>query len=269
MFRDMTLGQYYNTKSVIHSLDPRTKLIILLAYMVMLFVIDTPAEHAVMIAFTIAAAALSNVPVKFIMRGLKPVALLMAFTAAINLLMTRSGEVLWSFGFLQITDAGVKIAVEMLLRVMMLVTGSSILTLTTQPTVLTNGMESLMKPLGKIGFPAHEIAMMMSIALRFIPTLTDEADKIVKAQTSRGGDFDTGGIIKKAKAMIPLFVPLFVSAFRRADDLAMAMEARCYHGGAGRTAYRQLKYERGDAAAFVVTGAVCACVLIMRFGVGI
>lgn len=251
MLKDITIGQYYAVSSPVHRLDPRTKLILLVLYMVILFTVKTAAEYVFVVLLTAACVIVSRVPLGFILRGLKPVAVLVAFTAVINLFMTRGGNVLLEVGFIKITENGVYLAASMMIRILLLVTGSSLLTLTTSPMVLTNGLERLMKPLSRFGFPSHEIAMMMSIALRFIPTLVDETEKIMKAQISRGSDFESGNFIAKARAMVPLFVPLFVSAFRRADELATAMETRCYRGGNNRTSYKVLKYKRCDILAFI------------------
>ncbi len=268
MLRNMTIGQYYDVDSPVHRLDPRTKMTALLVYMVLLFTAESVGQYVLLALATVVFVCLSKVPAEFVIRGLKPVALLVVITAVLNLLMTRSGDVLVEYGIFKITTGGVRLSLSMAARVMMLVTGSSVLTLTTAPTVLTGGLEKMMAPLSKLKFPSHEIAMMMSIALRFIPTLCEEADKIMKAQTARGVDFSEGGLIKRLKAMTPLLVPLFVSAFRRADDLAMAMETRCYHGGA-RTSYRELKFKKRDLAAGVLMAFLAAGSLLLRFGVGI
>ncbi len=263
MLRDITIGQYYNTKSPIHSLDPRTKIISLIVMMVVIFMVKSAFEYALITIFTLALIFLSRVPLGFILRGMKPVWLLVVFTALINLFLGGGETVLLQYGVIKITKEAANLAVSMMVRVVLLVTMSNLLTLTTSPMIIATGIEKLLKPLEKIKFPSHEVAMMMSIALRFIPTLADEAEKIMKAQASRGNDFESGGIIKKAKGMIPLFVPLFVSAFRRADELAMAMECRCYNGGKNRTSFKQLKYKKNDAAAYIlvvlVVGAIFAC----------
>lgn len=264
MLRDITIGQYYNTKSFVHCLDPRTKLICLIVMMIVIFVIKSPLEYALVTLMTVGFIALSRVPAGYILKGMKPVWLLVVFTAVINLFMTGGENILFKWGFFKITQESVSIAVSMMVRVVLLVTLSTLLTLTTSPMTLTTGIEKLLKPLGRVGFPAHEVAMMMSIALRFIPTLTDEAEKIMKAQAARGNDFESGGIIKKAKGMIPLFVPLFISAFRRADELAMAMECRCYSGGKNRTSYKILEYKKSDAAAFLCMAAMVIMLVIFR-----
>ncbi len=252
MLRDITIGQYYNTKSPIHSLDVRVKIISLIVMMVVIFMVKSFFEYAVITAFTISLIFLSRVPFGFILRGMKPVWLLVAFTAVINLFLGGGETILFEYGVIKITKEAASLAVSMMIRVILLVTMSNLLTLTSSPMIIAKGIEKLLKPLERIKFPSHEVAMMMSIALRFIPTLADEAEKIMKAQASRGNDLESGGIIKKAKGMIPLFVPLFVSAFRRADELAMAMECRCYNGGKNRTSFNNLTYKKTDAAAYVI-----------------
>ncbi|MBR5535351.1 MAG: energy-coupling factor transporter transmembrane protein EcfT [Clostridia bacterium] len=262
MLRDITIGQYYNTKSFIHSLDPRCKIISLAVMMVVIFMASSLAEYAVAITVTCLIIILSKVELSYILKGMKPVWLLVVFTALINVFMGGGERVIFSFFVLKVTEESVYLAVSMMLRVILLVTVSTLLTLTTSPTVLTTGIEKLLKPLEKVKFPSHEVAMMMSIALRFIPTLTEEADKIIKAQAARGNDIESGGMTKKIKGMIPLFVPLFVSAFRRADDLAMAMECRNYTGGVNRTSYKRLEYKKGDWIAYIFMGALLAFTVI-------
>lgn len=252
MLRDITIGQYYNTKSPIHSLDVRVKIISLIVLMVAIFMVNSFFEYAVITAFILALIFLSRVPFGYILRGMKPVLFLIAFTAVINLFFGGGETVLFEYGVIKITKEAVILALSMMMRVMLLVTMSNLLTLTSSPMIIAKGIEKLLKPLEKIKFPSHEVAMMMSIALRFIPTLTDEAEKIMKAQASRGNDLESGGIVKKAKGMIPLFVPLFVSAFRRADELAMAMECRCYNGGKNRTSFNNLRYKKIDVAAYII-----------------
>lgn len=264
MLRDITIGQYYNGKSYVHSLDPRCKLIGLMVMMVLIFVAHSVVEYAFVTVLTGVIIALSRVPVAYILKGMKPVWLIVAFTAVINVFMGGGEEVIFAWGFLEVTREAVYMALGMMLRVILLVTVSTLLTLTTSPMVLTSGIESLLKPLERVKFPSHEVAMMMSIALRFIPTLTEEAEKIMKAQAARGNDIESGGFIGKIKGMIPLFVPLFVSAFRRADELAMAMECRCYTGGGSRTAFKRLEYKRGDAVAFVFMLVAVLFVVIYR-----
>ena len=251
MIRDITLGQYYASDSPIHRLDPRVKIIATLLFIIELFIVDNFIGFAICAAVLAIVIAVSKVPLSFIMRGLKPVLFILFFTFALNIFMVK-GEVIWSWKFLHITREGIQIAVFMAIRLVLLIIGSSMLTLATKPLSLTDGIERLLSPLAKFKFPSHEIAMMMTIALRFIPTLLEETDKIMKAQQARGADFESGNIIRRAKALIPVLVPLFVSAFRIAQDLAMAMEARCYRGGENRTRMHEMKLRRRDFIAFIL-----------------
>ena len=251
MLRDITLGQYYQTESVIHRLDPRVKLVGTICYIVSLFMVNNIWGYVVAALFLAAMIKLSNVPFKFMVKGMKAIVFLLLITVVFNMFLTP-GEPLVTFWKLTITKEGLKLAVMMAIRLSFLIIGSSVMTLTTTPNNLTDGMENLMKPLRKIKVPVHEIAMMMSIALRFIPILLEETDKIMKAQIARGADFESGNIMKKAKALVPLLVPLFISAFRRANDLAMAMEARCYRGGDGRTKMKPLVYKKADRIGYAV-----------------
>lgn len=251
MIRDITIGQYYPAKSILHRLDPRTKLVATLLYLISLFLFDGFAGYIVATVFLISIIKLSKVPFKFIVKGLKPIIMLLMITVLFNLFLTRNGEVLFSFWIFTVTSGGLHTAVFMAMRLIYLILGSSLMTFTTTPNELTDGIEKLLGPLRKIKVPVHEIAMMMSIALRFIPILLEETDKIMKAQIARGADFESGNIIQRAKSMIPILVPLFVSAFRRANDLAMAMEARCYNGGEGRTKMKPLHYAQRDYIAYV------------------
>ena len=251
MLRDITLGQYYQTESVLHRLDPRVKLVGTICYIISLFLVNNVWGYLVAAIFLAAMIKLSNVPFKFMVKGMKAIVFLLILTVIFNMFLTP-GEPLISFWKLTITKEGLQLAIMMAIRLSFLIVGSSVMTLTTTPNNLTDGMENLMKPLRKIRVPVHEIAMMMSIALRFIPILLEETDKIMKAQIARGADFESGNIIKKAKAMVPLLVPLFISAFRRANDLAMAMEARCYRGGDGRTKMKPLIYKKADRIAYLV-----------------
>lgn len=263
MIRDITIGQYYPTSSVVHDLDPRTKILITFAYIFGLFFINSFIGYVFVALCFFGAVKLSKVPLKFILRGLKSIMFILLFTVALNMFFTRTGNTLISFGILTVTDEGIMIAAKMGIRLMLLIVGSSLLTLTTSPIELTDGIESLLSPFAKIGVPAHEIAMMMSISLRFIPILLEETDKIMKAQMARGADFESGNIIQRAKAMIPIMVPLFISAFRRAEELAMAMEARCYRGGNGRTRMNKLCYKKLDAYAFgVAVVFIVGCILL-------
>ncbi|MDR2162540.1 MAG: energy-coupling factor transporter transmembrane protein EcfT [Clostridiales Family XIII bacterium] len=254
MIRDITLGQYYPEYSIIHKLDPRLKLVVTLLYIASLFLIEDFYGYIIVAASIGGVLAASRVPLRFVVRGLKPIMLIIIFTFALNIFMTR-GEVIWEYGWLHVTWEGLRMAFFMALRLILLIIGSSLLTLTTKPMKLTDGIESLLAPAKRLGLPTHELAMMMTIALRFIPTLLEETDKIMKAQQARGADFETGSIFRRAKALVPILIPLFVGAFRIAQDLAMAMEARCYRGGEGRTKLNALRMKRRDlAAAFACAG---------------
>ena len=253
MIRDVTIGQYYPADSRIHRLDPRVKIVCTLLFLVSLFIQNSLLGYVIATLFLGTVIRLSKVPLKYIVKGLKPIVILLLFTVVMNLFLTQSGEVLAHFWIFTITEGGLRTSVFMAIRLMYLVAGSSIMTFTTSPNGLTDGMEKLLHPLNKLNVPVHEVAMMMSIALRFIPILLEEADKIMKAQQARGADFESGNIIQRAKAMVPILVPLFVSAFRRANDLAMAMESRCYHGGDGRTKMKPLRYKSRDRIAYVLT----------------
>ena len=253
MIRDITIGQYYPANSKLHRLDPRVKIVCTLIYLISLFLLGNIAGYLVATVFLASVIHLSKVPFKFIVKGLKPIIMLLMITVLFNLFLTKTGTVFWSFWILTITDEGIRTAAFMAIRLIYLILGSSLMTFTTTPNALTDGIEKLLWPLRKIKLPVHEIAMMMSIALRFIPILLEEADKIMKAQIARGADLESGNILQKAKAMIPILVPLFVSAFRRANDLAMAMEARCYHGGEGRTKMKPLVYHANDYIAYAIT----------------
>ncbi len=263
MLRDITLGQYYPADSVIHKLDPRTKLFATLLFIISVFSFDGIVGFIVMTAFLFGVIALSRVPLSFMLRGLRAIMILLVIAGLFNLFLTP-GQVLWSLWKIHITREGLRNAVLMTIRMVYLIMGSSVMTLTTTPNQLTDGLEKALKPLQKINVPVHEIAMMMSIALRFIPILIEETDKIMKAQMARGADFETGGLIKKAKNMVPLLVPLFVSAFRRANDLALAMEARCYVGGEGRTKMMPLVYHKVDRLAYVVVIAYFVLLMVIK-----
>lgn len=245
MLKDITLGQYFPGDSVVHKLDPRTKLMMVVLYIVALFLAEGFVGYGIMIAVTAGFIWLSRVPPKSMFKGLKSVIFIIALTAVLNVFYT-DGTVLVQVWKLKITYEGILRAVFMVLRIVMLICGTFLLTYTTTPVALTDGMELLMGPLKKLGVPVHEMSMMMSMALRFIPTLIEETDKIMSAQKARGADFETGSLVDRAKALLPILVPLFVSAFRRADELAIAMESRCYNGGAGRTRMKQLRYETRD-----------------------
>lgn len=265
MIRDITIGQYYPADSIMHRLDPRVKLIGTFAFIVSLFILNNTFTGYIPAAiFLFSIIKLSKVPFKFIVKGLKAIMILLIFTVTFNLFLTP-GEALVSIGFFRITKEGVRIALLLGIRLIFLIMGSSLMTLTTTPNQLTDGLEKVMWPLRRIRVPVHEIAMMMSIALRFIPILLEETDKIMKAQMARGADFETGGIFKRAKSLIPLLVPLFVSAFRRANDLAMAMEARCYRGGEGRTKMKPLCYQRRDYTAYLFMVLYLAMIISFSF----
>lgn len=264
MIRDITIGQYYPAESRIHRLDPRVKIVCTLLFLVSLFIQNSLSGYVIATIYLGCVIRLSKVPLKYILKGLKPVVILLLFTVVMNLFLTDGGEILVQFGIFTITENGLRTSVFMAVRLMYLVAGSSIMTFTTSPNGLTDGMEKLLHPLNRFNVPVHEVAMMMSIALRFIPILLEETDKIMKAQQARGADFESGNIIQRAKAMVPILVPLFVSAFRRANDLAMAMEARCYHGGDGRTKMKPLHYHGRDRAAYFIT----LIYLVIMFAVG-
>ncbi|MBD5460419.1 MAG: energy-coupling factor transporter transmembrane protein EcfT [Lachnospiraceae bacterium] len=251
MLRDITLGQYYQTESVIHRLDPRTKLVGTIVFIISLFVFDNIWGYLCAALFLAVVIKISHVPFKFMVKGMKAILFLLILTVGFNLFLTP-GEPLVVIWKLTITKEGAKSAALLAVRLIFLIIGSSVMTLTTTPNNLTDGMEKLMRPLKVFRLPVHEVAMIMSIALRFIPILLEETDKIMKAQIARGADFESGNLIKKAKAMVPLLVPLFISAFRRANDLAMAMEARCYRGGEGRTKMKPLVYKKRDVMAYLV-----------------
>lgn len=251
MLRDITIGQYYPADSVIHKLDPRVKLFATLLYLISLFTFQNVVGFIIATIFLILIIKLSKVPFGFMVKGLKTIVIILLITALFNLLLTP-GDVVVEFWIISISKQGISSAIKMAIRLVYMILGTSVTTLTTTPNQLTDGLEKSMSPLGKIKIPVHEIAMMMSIALRFIPILVEETDKIMKAQIARGANFETGNFLKKAKNMIPLLIPLFVSAFRRANDLALAMEARCYHGGNGRTKMKPLKYKKADGIAYLV-----------------
>lgn len=263
MLRDITLGQYYQTDSVIHRMDPRVKLGGTLLFIISLFFFHNFIGYVIAALFLGLVIKLSKVPFAFMVRGMKAIMLLLMITVVFNLFLTP-GTPIFTFWRLTITMEGLRMALSMAIRLTMLIIGSSIMTLTTTPNNLTDGMEKMMRPFKVFKMPVHEVAMMMSIALRFIPILLEETDKIMKAQIARGADFESGNLIKRAKALVPLLVPLFISAFRRANDLAMAMEARCYRGGEGRTKMKPLIYKRQDYIAYL-------CILlylIISIGIG-
>lgn len=265
MIRDITIGQYYPAQSSIHSMDARLKLAVTFVFIISLFIVNSFVGYAFVVACMGLVIKASEVPLKFMLKGLKSIMIIILFTVFINLFLTRGETVLLHVGFIMVTLEGVLLAAKMCIRLVLLIVGSSVLTLTTTPIQLTDAIEYILKPFKKIGVPAHEIAMMMTIALRFIPTLLDETDKIMKAQQARGADFDTGNLMQKAKALIPILVPLFISAFRRAEELAMAMEARCYHGDEHRTRMNVMKMKSSDYRACGVTAVYVAVILALRF----
>ena len=263
MLREITLGQYYPVDSILHRLDPRTKLFGTLVFIASLFIADNIWGYVLATAALGAVIGLSKVPFRFIVRGLKAILILLLISVSFNLFLT-DGEVLVQFWIFKITREGLRLAAFMAVRLIYLVIGSSVMTLTTTPNQLTDGLEKGLGFLKKVGVPVHEVSMMMSIALRFIPILVEETDKIMKAQMARGADFETGNLIQKAKAMVPLLVPLFISAFRRATDLAMAMEARCYRGGEGRTKMKPLQYSQRDHEAYMIFALYFVLVIASR-----
>ncbi len=264
MLKDITLGQYFPGNSVIHRLDPRTKLLMLIVYIVALFSAGGWVAYGLMIAFLATVIQVSHVPLKALLRGMKPLVFILVFTGLLNLFFTDGERVLVPLGRFSITWEGLERAGFMITRILLLVCGTFLLTYTTSPISLTDGLESLLNPLKKIHLPVHELAMMMCIALRFIPTLIEETDKIMSAQKARGADLESGNLFQRVKALVPILVPLFISAFRRADELATAMECRCYHGGAGRTKMKLLRYKRADYFTFLVGIFIIATVFLLR-----
>ena len=264
MLKDITLGQYFPGNSFIHRLDPRTKLIVLVVYIVALFLAVNWVSYALMAAFLVLCIKISTIPAKSFIRGMKPLLMILIFTGVLNLFFTTDGRVLVDFWVITITTAGLQRAIFMVVRILLLICGTFLLTYTTSPISLTDGLEALMNPLKKLKVPVHELSMMMCIALRFIPTLIEETDKIMSAQKARGADFESGTLMEKAKALVPILVPLFISAFRRADELATAMECRCYQGGEGRTKMKLLRYTSWDFRAFLVAALVLAAIVTLR-----
>ena len=264
MLKDITLGQFFPGDTVVHKLDPRTKLILVIVFIAALFLAVDWISYAVMFVITGFCVWLSKVKLKSILRGLKPLIFIIVLTGILNLFYTKEGTVLFDWWIFTVTTGGIKRAFLMVVRIMLLITGTLLLTYTTSPLALTDGLEMLLNPLKKIKVPVHEMSMMMSMALRFIPTLIEETDKIMSAQKARGADFSTGKLTERAKALLPLLVPLFVSSFRRADELAVAMESRCYHGGEGRTRMKTLHLVRRDYLAFLVWAVILAGMIVMR-----
>ena len=262
MLKDITLGQYFPGNSGIHRMDPRTKLIGLIVYIIALFTAVSWISYGVMLSFLVAMIALSKIPVKALFKGMKPLVFILIFTGLLNLLFTGGDTVLVGFWNITITLEGVIRAFFMVMRILMLISATFLMTYTTSPIQLTDGLESLLSPLKKIRVPVHELAMMMCIALRFIPTLIEETDKIISAQKARGADFETGSVLKRVKALVPVLVPLFISAFRRADELATAMECRCYQGGEGRTKMKLLRYHRRDYFAYLILLVFLTAVIV-------
>lgn len=262
MMKNITMGQYYPVDSWVHRLDPRTKILLTIAMIVAVFLVKTMVGYALILGFMYLAAKMSRIPFKMLMKGIKPLRVILILTFLLNLFFNNGTTLLAEWGFIRISYEGLSQAVHYSLRLVFLVLGTSLMTLTTSPIALSDGIELLLSPLKKLHFPAHELAMMMSIALRFIPTLMEEADKIMKAQMARGADFESGNLLNRARAMVPLLVPLFVSAFRRAGELAMAMESRCYHGGENRTRLRVLKITANDGYAALAVIALIAAILL-------
>ena len=263
MLKDITLGQFFPGDTVVHKLDPRTKLILVIVFIVALFLAVDWISYAVMFVITGFCVWLSKVKLKSILRGLKPLIFIIVLTGILNLFYTKEGTVLFDWWIFTVTTGGIKRAFLMVVRIMLLITGTLLLTYTTSPLALTDGLEMLLNPLKKIKVPVHEMSMMMSMALRFIPTLIEETDKIISAQKARGADFETGNLLRRAKALVPILVPLFLSAIRRADELATAMECRCYHGGEGRTKLHVLRYQKRDFLCILLTTLITAAVVII------
>lgn len=264
MLKDVTLGQYFPGNSVVHRLDPRAKLLFVVLYIVALFTAESFLSYGIMIVFLAVVIKVSHIPVKSIFRGMKPLIMILVFTAILNLFFTEGQTVLVKLGKMTITLEGIVRAILMVGRIILLITGTFLLTYTTSPIALTDGLESLLGPLKKLHLPIHELSMMMCIALRFIPTLIEETDKIMSAQKARGADFETGSIMNRVKALVPILVPLFISAFRRADELATAMECRCYQGGDGRTKMKLLRYKRNDFAAITIGFVIVALMIVLK-----
>ena len=265
MLKDITIGQYFPGKSVLHRLDPRMKILLTVGYIVMLFTVSNPLGLCVGILFLIFAYAISGIPPRMITKSLKPVIPIIIFTTLLNMFFVK-GDPLFDWWIFHISRQGLLTAVVMTIRIICLIAGTSLLTYTTSPITLTDGLERLMKPLKKVHFPVHELSMMMTIALRFIPSLIEETDKIMSAQKARGADLESGGIMQRARALVPILIPLFVSAFRRADELALAMECRCYRGDVGRTRMKQLHYSWQDGVAAALTiGCIAGVIMVNIF----
>lgn len=266
--KDITLGQYFPGNSLLHRFDPRSKILFTVLFIAAIFLCKGLVSYGITLLILLIMIGISKVQPRVFLKGMKPVVFIVVCTAILNLFYT-SGTVLWSWGILKITEEGIWKAGFMVLRILMLIACTLLLTYTTSPILLTDGLEKLLRPLKKLNFPVHELSMMMSIALRFIPTLIQETDKIISAQKARGADFDSGNLIQKAKALIPILIPLFISSFRRAEELAIAMECRCYHGDEGRTSLRQLRYAGRDYGLIVFSIALCAGILVLRVVFGL
>ena len=266
--KDITLGQYFPGNSLLHRFDPRSKILFTVLFIAAIFLCKGLVSYGITLLILLMMIGISKVQPRVFLKGMKPVVFIVVCTAILNLFYT-SGTVLWSWGILKITEEGIWKAGFMVLRILMLIACTLLLTYTTSPILLTDGLEKLLRPLKKLNFPVHELSMMMSIALRFIPTLTQETDKIISAQKARGADFDSGNLIQKAKALIPILIPLFISSFRRAEELAIAMECRCYHGDEGRTSLRQLRYAGRDYGLIVFSIALCAGIVVLRVVFGL
>ena len=266
--KDITLGQYFPGNSLLHRFDPRSKILFTVLFIAAIFLCKGLVSYGITLLILLMMIGISKVQPRVFLKGMKPVVFIVVCTAILNLFYT-SGTVLWSWGIIKITEEGILKAGFMVLRILMLIACTLLLTYTTSPILLTDGLEKLLRPLKKLNFPVHELSMMMSIALRFIPTLIEETDKIISAQKARGADFDSGNLIQKAKALIPILIPLFISSFRRAEELAIAMECRCYHGDEGRTSLRQLRYAGRDYGLIVFSIALCAGIVVLRVVFGL
>jgi energy-coupling factor transport system permease protein len=266
MLTDITLGQYFPGNSFVHRLDPRTKILVTLIYIIAIFFADSPLSYGILAGFAAVVIAVSRLPWLLVLKSLKPIWVIVVFTLGIHMLTAPGEHVIFTWKFLSVTQEGLDMGLKMGARLILLLLFSSVLTFTTSPIVLTDGIETLLRPFKSLGVPAHELAMMMTIALRFIPTLLEETDRIMKAQTARGADFSSGNIFQRMKNMLPLLVPLFISAFRRADELAVAMEARCYRGGEGRTRMHELVYTGKDYCAYVLVVALALLLAVLRWG---
>ena len=264
MLKDITLGQYFPGTTFVHRLDPRTKLILTVVYIAALFVANWYISYALVLAFLLTAAWVGKIKLRAMLKGVKPLLIIILLTGILNIFYTKGGTLLVDWWIFHIYSKGLETAFLMVMRIIMLIAGTFLLTYTTSPIALTDGLESLLSPLKKLKVPVHELSMMMCIALRFIPTLIEETDKIISAQKARGADFESGNLIRRAKALIPILVPLFISAFRRADELATAMESRCYHGGEGRTRLRQLKFSGIDLIAFIIGALLLAGTIVLH-----